>query len=100
MLARDAAENHRAEPAVADGQRLGPFHGGVGVEQRQRRSCFRGAAGLKNKNARKRGEQKSGQRWHGEIFASPAPHSRKTFSNSPVPESDLPFLAAKNDKQC
>ena len=43
-----AAKNHRAELAVADGQRLGPFHGGIGVAERQRRNGFRRAAGLKN----------------------------------------------------
>src|ERR1019366_7779682 len=75
MLALDAAEDHRAQPAVADGQSLRPFHGGVGVKQRERRRSFRRVTGLQNEKRREGGKKIAGQCWHGEILASTAPHS-------------------------
>ena len=36
VLLPHPAENHAAQPAVADGQRVGPLRGGLGVPERQR----------------------------------------------------------------
>ena len=75
MFPRRAAEDHRAEPSVANGQGAGPVRCRRAVPERERRGGVGCGAGLKSDKHREDGEKRAVQYEHQMILVSPFLHS-------------------------
>ena len=58
----DAAKDHGSQPPIADGQRLGPDGGRVGIKQGERRIGFGRRRGRSEAEGRQSGEPSAGEK--------------------------------------